>query len=455
MADEQNNDDPPNYVVTLDSVDDEVEDDETFRAQAGLNSPKGQLGSNQENNNANAPGANMTLNFDEDEDENGVNGNGGVTPNTKMRDEMGLNSPRAATQQWSADQENTADNSAVAALVTQVQRDPPSSGIESLVTQVKRDDETEDSLRKSTETKPSSGLCACFSCLWSCCSGPQQPESVQMEEQTTTHIDNSAKQKAQKKEPTNTATAGDGANTSTVIQSNTNKQDTRLLESNQDDAKEESVSSSTEYGPALLPELTPEDAGKKCLVLDLDETLVHSSFKPIPKPDFIIPVEIDRVVHHVYVLKRPYVDEFLLRVSKCYEIVIFTASLSKYADPLLDKLDIHNVIGHRLFRESCVIHGTAYVKDLRRLGRKLKNSIIVDNSPPSYLFQPTNAVPIASWFDDQNDTQLLDFCPVLETTLNDIDDVRCILDANNKSFRWLCNQANQPLSKYTVRNDKR
>jgi len=29
----------------------------------------------------------------------------------------------------------------------------------------------------------------------------------------------------------------------------------------------------------LLPKLAPEDVGKKCLVLDLDETLVHSSFK--------------------------------------------------------------------------------------------------------------------------------------------------------------------------------
>jgi len=217
----------------------------------------------------------------------------------------------------------------------------------------------------------------------------------------------------------------------------------------------EDSESSTDYGVALLPPLKPEHVGKKCLVLDLDETLVHSSFKPIPKPDFIIPVEIDHVVHHVYVLKRPYVDEFLLRASKIYEIVVFTASLSKYADPLLDKLDIHNVISHRLFRESCVIHGTAYVKDMRRLGRKLKDSIIVDNSPPSYLFQPTNAVPIASWFDDQTDTQLLDFCPVIETTMKDIDDVRKLLDANNKSFRWLCAQANQPLSNYTVRNDKR
>jgi len=217
--------------------------------------------------------------------------------------------------------------------------------------------------------------------------------------------------------------------------------------------REDSVSS-TEYSGNLLPPLSPENAGKKCLVLDLDETLVHSSFKPIPKPDFIIPVEIDRVVHHVYVLKRPYVDEFLLRASKCYEIVIFTASLSKYADPLLDKLDIHNVIEHRLFRESCVIHGTAYVKDMRRLNRKLKNTIIVDNSPPSYMFQPCNAVPIASWFDDQSDTQLLDFCPVIESTMKDIDDVRYLLDANNKSFRWLCQQAGQPLSKYNVRNDK-
>ena len=32
-----------------------------------------------------------------------------------------------------------------------------------------------------------------------------------------------------------------------------------------------------------------EDRNKKTLVLDLDETLVHSSFKPIPNPDYILP----------------------------------------------------------------------------------------------------------------------------------------------------------------------
>ncbi|XP_013926517.1 PREDICTED: CTD small phosphatase-like protein isoform X1 [Thamnophis sirtalis] len=60
----------------------------------------------------------------------------------------------------------------------------------------------------------------------------------------------------------------------------------------------------------LLPERTISDYGKKCVVIDLDETLVHSSFK-------------------VYVLKRPHVDTFLQRMGDLFECVLFTASLAK------------------------------------------------------------------------------------------------------------------------------
>lgn len=35
------------------------------------------------------------------------------------------------------------------------------------------------------------------------------------------------------------------------------------------------------------------DRGKKTLVLDLDETLVHSSFQPVDECDLVLPVEID------------------------------------------------------------------------------------------------------------------------------------------------------------------
>lgn len=181
----------------------------------------------------------------------------------------------------------------------------------------------------------------------------------------------------------------------------------------------------------LLPPLKPEMQGKKCLVLDLDETLVHSSFKLIHQADFTIPVEIEGAYHNVYVIKRPGVDQFMKRVGELYEVVVFTASVSKYGDPLLDQLDINHVVHHRLFRESCFNHQGNYVKDLSQLGRDLKDTIIIDNSPTSYIFHPQHAVPISSWFSDAHDNELLDLIPVLEDLSGvGVRDVSMVLDVS-------------------------
>ncbi|CAG8531604.1 7226_t:CDS:2 [Ambispora leptoticha] len=179
----------------------------------------------------------------------------------------------------------------------------------------------------------------------------------------------------------------------------------------------------------LLDPISPEHIGRKCLVLDLDETLVHSSFKQILHADFVVPVEIENQIHNVYVIKRPGVDHFLRKMGEIYEIVVFTASLSKYADPVLDMLDQSRVVKHRLFRESCYNHRGNYVKDLSQLGRELRDTIIIDNSPASYIFHPTNAVPISSWFNDPHDTELLDLIPFLEK-LTTVDDVTMVLDCS-------------------------
>uniref|UniRef100_A0A7S3G6I3 protein-serine/threonine phosphatase n=1 Tax=Palpitomonas bilix TaxID=652834 RepID=A0A7S3G6I3_9EUKA len=181
----------------------------------------------------------------------------------------------------------------------------------------------------------------------------------------------------------------------------------------------------------LLGALQKNRTDRKTLVLDLDETLVHSSFKPVSNADFIVPVEIDGTVHSVYVLKRPHVDAFMEEMGKHYEVVVFTASLAKYANPVLDLLDIHRVVDARLFREACVSVQGSLVKDLSRLGRPLKDTIILDNSPLSYMLQPENAVPISSWFDQPDDRELLDLIPVL-TTMATVPDVTEVLGSNTK-----------------------
>jgi len=154
--------------------------------------------------------------------------------------------------------------------------------------------------------------------------------------------------------------------------------------------------------------------GRKCLVLDLDETLVHSSFQPVDRYDFLIPVEIDGNVYQVYVAKRPHVDEFLKKMGEVYEVVVFTASLSKYADPVLDLLDIHKVIDYRLFREHCTCINDIYVKDMSIMGRPIESVFIIDNSPHAYSLQPENAMPCTSWFDDYEDNELLEYIPILQ-----------------------------------------
>lgn len=178
----------------------------------------------------------------------------------------------------------------------------------------------------------------------------------------------------------------------------------------------------------LLSPPAPHLRDRKCLVLDLDETLVHSSFKPVPEADFLVPVEIDGVVYQVYVSKRPHVDAFLKRCGELFEVVLFTASLAKYADPVTDLLDASKSIHARLFRESCVMYNGSYVKDLSLLGRNVKTTIIIDNSPVSYMFQPENAIPISSWFDDPEDTELLDLLPFLED-ITRVENVCVVLDA--------------------------
>ena len=175
-----------------------------------------------------------------------------------------------------------------------------------------------------------------------------------------------------------------------------------------------------------LPEKSYVLSKRKTLFLDLDETLVHSNFKTFYSKDIVFDMLYDGKKHTIYVLKRPYVDEFLDKMSTLFELVIFTASISDYANPLLNKLDPNRRISYRLFREHCTSSGNLFIKDLRKVGRNLKDVIIIDNNPISYLYNKDNGIPISTWHSFQNDKELIKLIPLLEL-LSKCDDVRTII----------------------------
>ena len=63
---------------------------------------------------------------------------------------------------------------------------------------------------------------------------------------------------------------------------------------------------------------------------------------------------------------------------------------------------------------------------MSRLGRPMKDIIIIDNSPTSYSFQPENGMAILSWYDDKKDTKLYEYIQPLKL-MSEVLDVRPII----------------------------
>ena len=142
--------------------------------------------------------------------------------------------------------------------------------------------------------------------------------------------------------------------------------------------------------PFLSPKKT-DDKREYCLVLDLDETLVHFCEDG----------------NQAYVKVRFGAENFINTLSEFCEIVIFTASTKYYADTVIDGLDCKNAIDFILYREYTTEYNGIYVKDISKLGRDLNKIIIVDNIEYNYILQPNNGLNIIDFEGEDNDNELL------------------------------------------------
>ncbi|VEU42911.1 unnamed protein product [Pseudo-nitzschia multistriata] len=182
-----------------------------------------------------------------------------------------------------------------------------------------------------------------------------------------------------------------------------------------------------------------DDAPPITLVLDLDETLVHCTVEQVDDADLTFPVDFHGMTYTVHVRLRPYLNQFLEAIADKFEVVVFTASQQVYADALLDLIDPnHEYIKYRMFRESCLPVEGNYLKDLNVLGRDLKKAVLVDNSPHAFGYQVNNGIPIESWFDDKNDTELLKLERFLRT-LQNVEDVRPVVRRTFRTYELIAN----------------
>lgn len=190
---------------------------------------------------------------------------------------------------------------------------------------------------------------------------------------------------------------------------------------------------------ALHKPATPTDdvaEERVALVLDMDECLVHSKFvneveyrqseyRPSELKQYADTFEIEMDDgERAVVYKRPGLDRFLEEASKHFDVYVFTAGLEAYGKPILDELDPKgNLFAGRFFRESCQQRKGMFLKDLRVVRKDLSKVILVDNNPVSFLLQPSNGIPVPSFYDDASDRTLESLTKVL-ASLRALEDVR-------------------------------
>ena len=143
--------------------------------------------------------------------------------------------------------------------------------------------------------------------------------------------------------------------------------------------------------PPSIPYIKKKSRKKFSLILDLDETIVHSK----------------KFNNGFYFFIRPGAIEFLKEISAYYEIIIFTSSYKSYADYILNKLDINkNIISYRLYKSHVIFEKGRSIKKLSMIGRDLKKIIFVDNLKSNAKYNKKNLYLIPSWIGDMKDDEI-------------------------------------------------
>ena len=157
-------------------------------------------------------------------------------------------------------------------------------------------------------------------------------------------------------------------------------------------------------------------ATRKLLVLDLDETLVHATERPLEQQE-------DFMVGPYFVYKRPHVDAFVQYALKTFSVGVWTSSGEKYADGVINRIFPVNALEFVWSSQRCTLArdwetgGYQTLKKLDKLkakGYRLESIIAVDDTPQKHGKNFGNLVAVTEYVGQALDDELLHLISYLE-----------------------------------------
>ncbi len=165
---------------------------------------------------------------------------------------------------------------------------------------------------------------------------------------------------------------------------------------------------------------------KQLLILDLDETLIHSATKRLKHKEAFM-------LGQYFVYTRPYLSWFLAEASNLFRIGIWSAADEEYVSDMVEQIlpkDIELEImwgqswcTHKLNSETNTYVYEKNINKLAKLNFKLEEIIFVDDSLYNAKVNKENAIVIKPFYGDQNDQELKTLLDDL-STLHNVEDIR-------------------------------
>ena len=150
----------------------------------------------------------------------------------------------------------------------------------------------------------------------------------------------------------------------------------------------------------LLPKI--KSNYKYSLVLDLDETLICI------KRDSNNKIKHNKFNNLMTLILRPGLLDFLHKMKKLYELILFSLGTSEYVSPIIKNIEKkEKFFEHILYREHVTYDDNGnFFKNLNLLNRDVKNILIVDDNSKNFKYHKSNGICIKPFYGDLNNDKI-------------------------------------------------